>query len=105
MSKASGALERRGVELADFTRFRDGVKSVLELKWTTDNANLHPFIVKIENALKDIETTLVIILAHTSDNSIAKNINTKISEFLSEQNKIQKDFLEFREMDFSRIKH
>lgn len=95
----------KGVELADFTRFRDGVKSVLELKWTSDNANLHPFIVKIENALKDIETTLVIILAHTSDNNIARNINTKIGEFLSEQNKIQKDFLEFREMDFSRITH
>jgi hypothetical protein len=95
----------KGVELADFTRFRDGVKSVLELKWTTDNSNLHPFSAKIENSLKDIETTLVMLLAHTSDSNIAKNINTKINEFLSEQNKIQKDFLEFREVDFSKITH
>lgn len=95
----------KGVELADFTRFRDGVKNVLELKWTTDNSNLHPFINKIENSLKDIETTLVMLLAHTSDNNIAKNINSKISEFLLEQNKIQKDFMEFREIDFSKITH
>jgi hypothetical protein len=77
----------------------------LELKWTSDNSNLHPFSAKIENALKDIETTLVMIVAHTSDSNIAKNINTKINEFLLEQNKIQKDFLEFREMDFSKITH
>jgi AIPR protein len=95
----------KGVELGDFTRFRDGVKSVLELKWTTDNSNLHPFCAKIENSLKDIETTLVMLIAHTSDKNIAKNINVKINEFLSEQNKIQKDFLEFREMDFSKITH
>jgi hypothetical protein len=95
----------KSVELADFTRFRDGVKSVLELKWTNDNSNLHPFSIKIENSLKDIETTLVMLMVHTSDNHIAKNINNKINEFLQEQNKIQKDFLEFREMDFSKITH
>ncbi|WP_315733965.1 hypothetical protein [Bradyrhizobium sp. SZCCHNR1093] len=95
----------KGVELSDFTRFRDGVKNVLELRWTADNANLHPFSKKVEGALKDIETTLVMVLAHTSDNNIAKNINNKIAEFLQEQNKIQKDFLEFREIDFSKITH
>jgi len=95
----------KSVELADFTRFRDGVKNVLELKWTNDNSNLHPFSKTVENALKDIETTLVMLLVHTSDNAIAKNINAKIQEFLAEQNKIQKDFLEFREVDFSKVTH
>ncbi|HLI98245.1 MAG TPA: AIPR family protein [Bradyrhizobium sp.] len=93
----------KGVELADFTRFRDGVRNVLELKWTTDNSNLHPFRAKIENSLRDIETTFVMLFAHTSDKNIAKNINNKIRDFLLEQNKIQKDFLEFHEIDFAKV--
>ncbi|MGY2849316.1 hypothetical protein ACVIWU_000800 [Bradyrhizobium sp. USDA 4509] len=95
----------KGVDLVDFTRFRDGVKSVLELKWTTENKNLHPFRPKIESTLKDIETTFVMLLAHTSDKSIAKNINNKIADFLSEQNKIQSDFLELKEIDFASVTH
>lgn len=95
----------KGVELVDFTRFRDGVKSVLELKWTAENKNLHPFRAKVEATLKDIETTFVMLLAHTSDKNIAKNINSKITDFLSEQNKIQSDFLEFKEIDFANVTH
>jgi hypothetical protein len=29
----------KGVQLNDFTRFRDGVKGVIQLKWTAENAN------------------------------------------------------------------
>ncbi|WP_156433973.1 AIPR family protein [Bradyrhizobium retamae] len=95
----------KGVELVDFTRFRDGVKGVLELKWTAENKNLHPFRTKVESTLKDIETTFVMLIAHTADKNIAKNINSKISDFVSEQNKIQSDFLEFKEIDFASVTH
>ena len=37
--------------------------------------------------------------------NISKNINSKISNFVSEQNKIQSDFLEFKEIDFASVTH
>jgi hypothetical protein len=95
----------KGVQLNDFTRFRDGVKGVIQLKWTSENANLHPFRDQIEIALKDIDTGIVMILAHTSAEKIAKNITAKIDDFLVEQNKYQKDFLEFKEVDLARVTH
>lgn len=93
----------KGVQLNDFTRFRDGVKSVINLSWTADNANLHPFKAKIEAALKDIDTSIVMVLVHTSPEKLATNIKNKIAEFVEEQNKYQKDFLEFKEVDLSRV--
>ena len=33
----------KGVELADFNRFRDGVRAVLDQKWTKTNKGLHKF--------------------------------------------------------------
>jgi len=95
----------KGVQLADFTRFRDGVKGVINLCWTAENANLHPFKNKIEAALKDIDTSLVMVLVHTSPEKIAKNIQSKIDEFVAEQNKYQKDFLEFKEVDLASVSH
>lgn len=93
----------KGVQLNDFTRFRDGVKSVINLNWTAENKNLHPFKQKIEASLKDIDTSIVMVLVHTSPEKLATNIKSKIGEFLDEQNKYQKDFLEFKEVDLTRV--
>jgi len=93
----------KGVQLSDFTRFRDGVKSVINLNWTKENTNLHRFKSKIETALKDIDTSIVMVLVHTSPEKVAENIRNKIAEFVDEQNKYQKDFLEFKEIDLSRV--
>lgn len=93
----------KGVQLGDFTRFRDGVKNIISLNWTAENANLHPFRPKIEAALKDIDTSVVMVLVHTSPEKIATNIKSKVNEFLEEQNKYQKDFLEFKEVDLSQV--
>ena len=95
----------KGVQLVDFTRFRDGVKDVLALKWSANNANLHAFRKEIEGALQDIDTNVVMLLIHTSEIPIANNIKAKISEFVAEQNKYTGDFLEFREVDLAKIVH
>jgi hypothetical protein len=95
----------KGVQLVDFTRFRDGVKDVLALKWSSNNRNLHDFRGKIESSLQDIDTNVVMLLAHTSETQIANNIKIKISEFTTEQNKFTGDFLEFREVDLSKVVH
>src|SRR5690606_35144001 len=47
---------KKGIELSEFTRFRDGVKSLLSLDWTEDNKNLHRFQSDLEIALGNINT-------------------------------------------------
>jgi len=95
-SKWKGA-PQKGIELSEFIRFRDGVRSVLSLNWTPDNASLHRFKDQLEEALENIDTSVVMILAHTSEQPIAGNITTKIKEFVVAQNKYVSDFLEFKE--------
>lgn len=94
-----------GVQLNDFTRFRDGVKNILSLNWTDENANLHPWKEKIEASLKDIDTRIVMLLSHTADSEIAQNIRTRINDFLAEQNKYLGDFLTFKEIDLANVAH
>ncbi|MHB1302568.1 MAG: hypothetical protein ACYCZB_03715 [Acidiphilium sp.] len=93
---------QKGVELSDFVRFRDGVRAILSLKWTDDNTSLHRFKGQLEEALKNIDTRVVMVLAHTSAQTIAKNIRSKIDEFLTSQNKYVQDFLEFKEFGLSK---
>ena len=86
----------KGVELGDFVRFRDGVKSVIMEKWSDDNANLHRFRADIELQLTNIDTEVVMVLAHTSGQEIATNISSKIHIFLDEENKYN-EFISFQE--------
>lgn len=92
---------KKGVELNDFVRFRDGVKNVIMGVWTKENANIHKYRSEIENQLSNIDTNVVMILAHTSENDIAENIYAKISEFLLQENKYTDDFLTFKEFKVS----
>ncbi|WP_420961542.1 AIPR family protein [Brucella sp. IR073] len=87
----------KGVKLTDFTRFRDGVKNILTLKWNKNNRNLHRFRNDIEYQLKNINTELRLIFAHTSENEISENIYEYINLFLAENNTYYSDFLTFSE--------
>ncbi len=86
-----------GIGLAEVTRFRDGIKAALEGNWNSNNKALHRFKDEIENALRDIEIEVVAYFAHTSTEPIAENIQLKINEFISEQNKYVPDFIRFVE--------
>lgn len=86
----------KGVELNDFVRFRDGVKSVIMERWTQDNYNIHRFRSDIEQQLANIDTEVVLIQAHTSGQEIAENISSKIQAFLDEENKYN-EFMSFEE--------
>ena len=88
---------KKGVKLDEFTRFRDGVKNVISLRWTKNNANLHRFKNDIESQLKNIDTELKLIFAHTSENEISDNIYEYINLFLSENNAYYSEFVKFSE--------
>jgi len=90
-----------GIDLSEVTRFRDGIKSVLNLDWSPMNANLHRFQADIEKALTDIETRVVMLFAHTSAEPLSKHINAQVKKFLLDQNKYNPDFIEFLEFDLS----
>ena len=94
---------KKGIELNEFTRFRDGILSVLAMKWTDENKNLHRFKVDLEAALGDIDTRIVMMLAHTSEQKIAKNIQAKIDSFIDEQNKFTPGFMRFQEVDLQQV--
>ncbi|WP_419828235.1 AIPR family protein [Sphingomonas sp.] len=87
----------KGIELNDFVRFRDGVRNVLTLNWTAENANLHRFKSDIEQQLSNIDTDVYMVLAHTSGRPIAENINPKIAQFVQEENEYNPEFVSFNE--------
>lgn len=82
----------KGIELLEFTRFRDGVRRIISLTWDVKNSDLHAHRQKIENILSDIDVEIVMIFAHTSEQVLSDDIQRAWSEFLSEQNKFG-DFL------------
>jgi hypothetical protein len=86
-----------GIGLAEVTRFRDGIKAALEGNWNDNNKALHRFKDEIDLALRDIEIEVVAYFAHTSTEPIAENIQIKINEFITEQNKYNPDFIRFVE--------
>lgn len=88
---------QKGVELSDFVRFRDGVRSIIMENWSSDNANIHRFKADIEQQLGNIDTDVVMVLAHTSGQDIAENIQSKISVFIDEENRHNEDFMSFKE--------
>lgn len=94
-----------GVKLNEFTRFRDGIKRVLEGDWSDTNKALHRFRSDIEAALTTIDVEVIAFFAHTSTENIAENIEEKIQKFVAEQNKYNPTFfrfLEFRIPDAAR---
>ena len=94
----------KGIQLNDFTRFRDGIKKAISLEWDSDNKNLHRFAQHIESALKqNIDTSVVMLFIHTSSQKIAKNIQSKIDSFLTEQNQYINDFAQFKEIDLAKV--
>lgn len=77
----------KGIPLNEFTRFRDGVKRVVNLAWDDRNSNLHPHKEKIERLLKDIDAEVIMVFAHTSEQELSDDIERAWKEYLEEQNK------------------
>jgi hypothetical protein len=78
---------RKGVQLADFTRFRDGVKRLVNLVWDDKNSDLHVQRNKIEFLLKDIDTEIVLIFCHNSENILSDDIVRAKDEYMAEANR------------------
>lgn len=78
---------RKGVQLHEFTRFRDGVKRIINLIWSDNNSDLHHHKTKIELLLRDIDTEIVLILGHNSERELSDDIIRAKDEYLSEANK------------------
>ena len=88
---------KKGISLADFTRFRDGVRDVIALNCNNNNKSLHRFKSEIEEQLSDINTEVIMVLAHTSGKELSDIIKSKAAEFLDSENKYTPEFLSFRE--------
>ncbi len=86
----------RGVELAEFNRFRDGVKDVLNQSWKLTNAILHRFKLPVQTMLNDIDAQVVMLLAHTSAQGLSDHIVASRDTFLGEMNRFEQ-FIEFQE--------
>jgi hypothetical protein len=90
-----------GPSLAEFNRFRDGVRSVVNQEWTATNANLHPHKDKVERLLKDIDTTIFMLFAYNSEQDLSVHVKESRDKFLSEMNKFEQ-FVEFEEFRLER---
>ena len=93
----------KGIELSDFNRFRDGVRDILSLNWNDENKNLHRFKSVLEIALSNIDTRIVMILAHTGAQPLGHVIGSKIAAFLKTQNNIVSDFMEVKEFALHQV--
>lgn len=78
---------QKGVQLHEFTRYRDGVKRVVNLIWDEKNSDLHPHREKIELLLKDIETDIVLVFSHNSGHGLSEDIIRAKDEYLADANK------------------
>ena len=78
---------QKGISLPEFTRFRDGVKRVINLQWDEHNIDLHAHKGKVQNLLTDIDAEIVLVFAHNSEQGLSEDINRAAGEFLNEQNK------------------
>ena len=87
---------QKGVQLSEFTRFRDGVKRLINLVWDEKNIDLHGHRAAIDLLLKDIDTEIVLIFCHNSENALSDDIVRSKEEYLTEANKYG-DLVSFHE--------
>lgn len=90
-----------GPSLAEFNRFRDGVRAVIDQQWTATNSDLHKHSAAVEKLLKDIDTTIYLIFAYNSEQMLSAHIEESRDRFLSEMNKFEQ-FVEFEEFRLER---
>lgn len=87
---------RKGTDLKEFNRFRDGVKDVINQKWTSVNTGLHKFRSPVQNLLTDIDAEVLMVFAHTSGESLSEHIVVSRDMFLEEMNRFEQ-FIKFSE--------
>lgn len=86
----------KGIDLAEFNRFRDGVKDVVNQNWTSANKGLHKHKSAVQNLLTDIDAEVVMIFAHTSAQKLSNHIVVSRETFLEEMNRFEQ-FMHFNE--------
>lgn len=89
---------RKGVELSDFTRFRDGVARLIDLKFDEQNADLHAHKVAVREALEDINCEIHLVFAHNSEQDLSDEICRYRDVFLAENNKFE-TIMQFSEVN------
>lgn len=89
----------KGVELSDFTRFRDGVERLINATFDKRNSDLHRFKTDVESALNDIDTQVCLLFAHNSEHALSDPINGSCIDFLHRYNSFDPEFLSFREIN------
>ncbi|MFL0355719.1 AIPR family protein [Erythrobacter sp. GH1-10] len=91
---------KKGVQLGDFTRFRDGVARLIDLKFDDQNADLHGHREAVKDALDDINCEIHLVFAHNSEQPLSDEICTYRDEFLAECNKFE-SIMHFNEVNLA----
>ena len=89
---------RKGVQLSDFTRFRDGVARLIDLKFDSQNADLHGHRESVERSLDDINCEIHLVFAHNSEQELSDEIRRYKDTFLEEFNKFE-SVMHFKEVN------
>jgi hypothetical protein len=84
----------KGIDLAEFIKFRDGVSHVLRLDDNFISKKLKKSASNIRSALDDIDTKIHMCFVHTSEQELSVDIQKRVDEIKSEHNK-HGQFLEF----------
>lgn len=90
---------RKGIELSDFTRFRDGIERIINAVFDGRNSDLHRFRSEIEAALNDIDTQVFLLFSHNSEHQLSDPINGACVDLLNRYNKFDPNFLSFQEVN------
>lgn len=92
-----------GVPIADFLKFRDGVKRVLELTFNGANAKIMAMKPDITQALSEIDYTIEMVLITNSTQPASNHLTDAAKEFMDPQNQYQPDFLKFHYLGLPEI--
>src|SRR5262245_37403431 len=84
-----------GIPLADFLKFREGVRKMIELKFTGANAKILAKKADISQALSEFDYTIEMVVVTNSTQPVSKHIVDSANEFIDPQNQYQADFLKF----------
>lgn len=86
----------------DALKFVDGVRKLVRGELTTANAKLRRVYPKVEGALEDIDTRIILVVACTSLAALEPNVEAVLQEFCAKQNAIDEAF-SFKYISFNEL--
>lgn len=84
-----------GIQLADFLKFREGVRKMIELKFAGANSKILAKKADISQALSEFDYTIEMVVVTNSTQPASKHLIDAANEFIEPQNQYQADFLKF----------